>query len=89
MSLFNPEQSPKLDHVAAISRGRHASRLLEDEVLAQAHEDAERAVLRAWLEAKDMAQREEAWAKIHAIREVRKTLQMYVSEGEYSAHQTR
>lgn len=85
MSVFDRPAEPNLSAEQVIARGHHAARLLEDEVLRAAHDDAERSILFTWLHADDAETREIAWAKIHALDEIRRALKRMVAEGEHAA----
>lgn len=67
-----------------IQRGRIARRLLEEPVLADAFLDAKNTFVEAWLAGNSVELRDAAWAKIHALDEVRLALHRIIAEGEYA-----
>ncbi len=71
----------------AITIGRRAEELLEDEVLAAAFTALEVEYTREWRRGKTPEDRERAWNKVHALEEVQRKLRAAVSNGEVEAAQ--
>jgi hypothetical protein len=67
-----------------IERARIARRLLDEPVLAEAMDEAERTFVVQWLEATKPELREAAWAKVHALTEVQRVLRAIIADGEHA-----
>lgn len=76
---FGEEEAPLEQQVAM---GYRARALLDDEVVEQAFERAERNILQAWKNAVDRDHRESCWAMIHVVGEVRKQIRIIADDGE-------
>lgn len=84
MSIFDRGPSP-LTPDQQVARGVHAAQLLRDDVLQAALDDTEFAWLSKWHDSPDPVLREKCWAVIHALGEVRRTLDAFVSDGQLAA----
>lgn len=81
MSFF--DRSPALLTAdQQVARGLHAARLMGDEVLNAALDETEAAWLSIWHDSTNQAEREKCWAVVHALGEVRRTLDKFVSDGQ-------
>jgi hypothetical protein len=80
MSIFDRTQE-QLTREQEIARGLHAAQLLRDDVLQAALEYTEFAWLSTWHDSTSPAERDKCWAVIHAIGEVRRTLDGFVDDG--------
>jgi hypothetical protein len=68
-----------------IERGRHSARLLADEVLSAAHDEAREHFIAEWLGTSDRDRQFAAWAKVKAQDAVFDRLRTYVADGEIAA----
>lgn len=84
MSLFD-RTPPPLTPDQQVARGLHAAQLLRDDVLLSALEETEFAWLSKWHDSTDPELREKCWAVVHALGEVRRTLDGFVSDGQLAA----
>lgn len=76
-SLLTPDQQ--------VARGVHAAQLLRDDVLLAALDETEFQWLAKWHGSGNPADREKCWAVIHALGEMRRTLDGFVSDGQLAA----
>lgn len=67
-----------------VRRGQRAQDLLTDEVLGLAFKACEDKYRREWLSTDDERRQYAAWAKTHALEEVRQELHRIVNRGEYA-----
>lgn len=84
MSLFDRSPAP-LTQDQQVARGLHAARLLGDDVLNAALDETEFAWLSIWHDSVNPAEQAKCWAVIHALGEVRRTLDKFVSDGQLAA----
>lgn len=84
MSLFDRPPS-QLTPDQQVARGLHAAKLLGDDVLLAALDETEFAWLEKWHDSTDAVLRERCWAVVHALGEVRRTLDKFVSDGQLAA----
>lgn len=83
-SIFEPREAEKLDKSEQIARGDAAAALLGNHVLQAAFEEAERNILEKWRDGKTPEEREAQHAKIHAMDELRRVLEIFVDRGEHA-----
>lgn len=83
-SVFDPPPTQDYSTEERAERGRRAREILDDPIFQEAQRRAEREILQQWLEAKDPAAREAAWAKIHAQHETQRELHKIAEEGLYA-----
>jgi len=81
-SVFEIEETLTAEEV--LSRAVRAEALMSDPVLESAMKSAEADLAIAWLstEAGEASKREECWAAIRGLEAVRRTLRIYVTDGE-------
>jgi hypothetical protein len=82
MSIFERVQEDTPEHLVRL--GRDAEDILDRNVLYTAIEEAEINIMEQWKYAETVAEREAAWAKVHALDGVIEELRKIRSEGEYA-----
>ncbi len=70
-----------------IRRGEQASAIMDSPVYREAVERAAENLYDQWLGAKEIADREAAWSKTHALEAIENELRGIVSDGEVAASQ--
>jgi hypothetical protein len=65
-------------------RGERAKQLLDDPLLLEAFEEADKYFVYCWRGAESTNQRELEWSKQKALAEVKKVLAVFIERGDYA-----
>lgn len=82
--IFQREEV-QLSREDTIRLGRAARDLLESELWKLVSDQTELSLVDEWLASATVEKREHAWAKLHALNEVTRTLTSIVNDGEHAA----
>ena len=66
-----------------VQRKQHAQRLLDDELLAESFDRCEEAFTNEWKNSAEEGVQQKAWAKMNALKEVRRLLEQVVNDGDW------